>query len=222
MRMGYNGVYHTKKGLKRDRNQDSYLIMDKGNYTLFIVFDGVSSYIDSYRFIDAFKRILKSELKQLSFSNINISKALFHAHNRVLQLKINGKSTISLLLVDKDFSNKFFVNIGDSRIYIFTKQYLQKITHDDSLAGSSNIITRCLGMTELSEEDFKLAKIEKGNNFLICSDGFYSLMENNIKDYFMSLNYNKFRNIKRKLSSLQRGNNMDDSTYIVIKNEISN
>lgn len=214
-------LYNSKKGIKRDKNQDSLFIYDNENYIIFIVFDGVSSYENSYKLINAYKKSLKNELRNISTKEY-LSNALFKAHEAVLKLKIEGKSTLSALVIDKKTNNIQFVNIGDSRIYLFTKQYIHQITNDDLLAGSSNIVTRCLGMSELSIGDFELTRIENGNNFLICTDGFYNLMEDSIKDFFTALNFTKSQNIKRKMSVLQRRRNIDDSTYIVIKNEFPN
>ena len=211
-------LYNSKKGIERDRNQDSLIILNGENYILFIVFDGISSYKYSYKFINAYKKLLRDEIRK-DFTKENLSNALYKSHEMALKLKIDGKSTMSALVLDKKTNNKQFVSIGDSRIYLFTKQYIQQITNDDSLAGSSHIVTRCLGMSELSIKDFELINIEKGSNFLICTDGFYSLMEENIKDFFMSLNYSMSQNIKKKLSLLQRRKNIDDSTYIIVKNE---
>jgi len=218
MTMKFKYVYNSKKGIKRDRNQDSLFILDREDYIIFIVFDGISSYKYSYKFISAYKKVLRDEIRK-DFTNENLSNALYKAHETALKLKIDGKSTMSALVIDKKTNNKQFVSIGDSRIYLFTKQYIHQITNDDSLAGSSHIVTRCLGMSELSKSDFELTSIEKGSNFLICTDGFYSIMEENIKDFFMSLNYSKSQNIKRKLSLVQRRKNIDDSTYIIVKDE---
>ncbi len=219
--MNLNYVYNSKKGIKRKRNQDSLFILDRENYLLFIVFDGVSSNQYSYKFINAYKKVLRNELRKIDFSKENFCNALYKAHETTLKLKIDGKSTLSALVIDKKINNKQFVNIGDSRIYLFTKQYLYQITEDDSLGSSSNVVTRCLGMRELSKSDFEFTNIEKGSNFLICTDGFYTLMEENLMDFFASLNYTNFPNIKRKLSTLQRRKNIDDSTYIIVKDEFS-
>ena len=182
---------------------------------------GVSSYQNSYKFINMYKKLLRTELRKIDYKKENLKIAFYSAHEAIMEFKIDGKSTISALVVNKKTNNKQFVSIGDSRIYLFTKQYIHQITNDDSLSGSSNYITRCLGMHDLSINDFEFTNIEKGCNFLMCTDGFYSLMEKNVKDFFTSLNYSKPQNIKSKLSTLQRKKNIDDSTYIVIKNELS-
>ena len=129
-------------------------------------------------------------------------------------------STLSVLLINKLDDKVNFINIGDSRIYIFTNQFLEKITSDDTLQGNHNILTKCLGIETLALEDFKMHEINFSYNFLMCTDGFYKLMEENLKEYFTTINFKYLRNIEKRISLLQKRKNKDDSSYIVIKNEI--
>jgi len=214
-------TFGSKKGIKREKNQDRILTIDRDSYYLFIIFDGVSSYPHSYLFINEFKKRLKEKLRKIKISKSNLSKILYDVHIEVLSCGINGMSTMSVLFFNKLTKKNYFINIGDSRIYIFTNQFLEKVTIDDSLPGKKNIITKCLGLNTLTLNDFKINNIYFGYNFLICTDGFYELMENNLKEYFTTLNFRNFRNIEKKINLLQRRTNKDDSSYIIIKNEIS-
>jgi len=222
MKINLKYIYNSKKGLNREKNQDRILIIENENYYLFIVFDGVSSRPFSYLFINEFKRIFKAKIKQIKVSETNLSQLLYETHNDVLNFGINGMSTISVLFFSKLKKNVNFINIGDSRIYIFTNQFLEKITNDDSLIGKKNIITKCLGLESLILDDFKMNNIDFGYNFLMCTDGFYGLMENSLKEYFDTFNFKNYRNIKKRIAILQRRKNKDDSSYIIVKNEISN
>ncbi|MFA6400015.1 MAG: hypothetical protein WCX31_00085 [Salinivirgaceae bacterium] len=221
--MAFNLKYiqHSKKGIRRDRNQDRSLIIAKKNYTLFMVFDGVSSRPDSYHFINKFKATFRNRIKNLDLKESNLNCILFEVHNDILKLKINGSSTLSILFFNNKEGDAGFINIGDSRIYHFNNQYLEQITVDDSLPGISNIITKYLGMEKLSLMDFALTPINLKGDYLMCTDGFYGLMENNLKDYFFILNFKYLRNIKKYILKIQRRKNEDDSSFIIIKNEIS-
>jgi len=222
MKSNLKCIYNSKKGIKREKNQDRILIIEKDNYYLFMIFDGVSSNPFSYLFINEFKKLFKSKIKKVQISETNLSKILYEVHNDVLNSGVKGMSTISILFFNKLNKNINFINIGDSRIYIFTNQFLEKITQDDSLLGRKNIITKYLGLESLNLNDFKTKNIDFSSNFLICTDGFYGLMENNLKEYFEVFNFKNIKNIKKKLTTLQRRKNKDDSSYIIIKNEISN
>jgi serine/threonine protein phosphatase PrpC len=65
-------VSHSKKGLKRDRNQDRILIVDRDQYYLFIVFDGVSSLSTSHIFINLYTKKLKLKLNALNPKGTNL------------------------------------------------------------------------------------------------------------------------------------------------------
>lgn len=222
MKLNLKYLSNSKKGIEREKNQDRILIIEKDSYYLFIIFDGVSSYPFSYLFINEYKKNVRSKSEKLEITSNNLDKLLYEANKEVLNSGISGMSTISALFFRKLENQVKFINIGDSRIYIFTNQFLEKITTDDSLPGRENIITKCLGMETLSLEDFNVSDVDFGYNYLICTDGFYKLMEENIKAYFETINFRYIRNTEKKISILQKRKNRDDSSYIIIKNEISN
>lgn len=213
---------NSKKGIERDKNQDRILINENESYYLFIIFDGVSSLPFSYLFINEYKKKLRFNIKKLSITENNLDNVLYETHKNVLSSGIKGMSTLSVLFFNKLTNKVNFINIGDSRIYVFNNQFLEKITSDDSLQGNHNIITKCLGIETLSLEDFKMNDADSGYNFLMCTDGFYKLMEEGLKEYFKTINFKYFGNIVKKISFLQKRKNRDDSSYIIIKNEIPN
>lgn len=210
----------SKKGLNREKNQDKILIIDNPDYYLFLVFDGVSSIPESHVFIHLFTKQLKLNLQGLISTGKNLDEVFFSTHNQVLKNRIEGKSTLSVLFYTKLTKKAFYINIGDSRIYQFSNQFIEKITIDDSFKGKANILTKCLGLSDLCLEDFKPKAVVPDSNFLLCTDGFYKLMLGDLKEYFKTYNFKHIKNIKKKLSILQRRKNNDDSSYILIKNEI--
>jgi serine/threonine protein phosphatase PrpC len=213
-------IYNSKKGIKRSKNQDRVLIIKKKYFELYIVFDGVSSNSNSYIFIREYIKKIKKKITDYQESNFDLSAILYESNLEVINSGITGMSTIAVLFLDKRNDKVGYINVGDSRIYIFTNQYLEKITVDDSLDGSKNILTKCLGIETLSLNDFKIKDIDFHQNFLLCTDGFYNLMERNVKEYFRVFNFKNHANIKDRISMLQRRSNNDDSSYILLKNEI--
>lgn len=214
-------IFNSKKGIKRDKNQDNLMILDSLNYQLFIVFDGVSSNENSYNYIKVFKKYLRRNIslqKELDATMLN--SLFYHVHQNLQEEGLDGQSTLSVLYISKITKACKFLNIGDSRIYIFNNKYLEKITDDDRIP-NKNILTKYLGQSNLLLDDFKLNDIiDFEKNFLICTDGFYSLLHEELKFFFETINFKHLNNIKKKLSYLQKNKNNDDSTYILIKNEI--
>lgn len=211
---------HSKKGLHRQRNQDRVLIIEQNDYYLFLIFDGVSSIENSYIFINTFKKILRTNLNLLNSDGENLAQIFYKSHSEVLEKGQDGMSTLAGLFYSKSSKVARYLSIGDSRLYIFSNQFLEKITEDDSLEYRPNVLTKCLGTPELSIKDFEAKEVMKDYNFLLCTDGFYSLMSKNLKAYFDAYNFKKIGNIEKKLSSLQRRLNSDDSSYIIVKHEI--
>lgn len=131
----------------------------------------------------------------------------------------NGKSTCSALLLKPDDNKAYAVSIGDSRIYAFTNSYMEVLTTDDNLSGNNNFLTRYIGKEGLRPDDIDLMQINADQNFLICSDGFYSLMEKDRKTYFKIFHYKRKGSIVNAISRLQKNKNSDDSTFIIIRND---
>jgi protein phosphatase len=86
-------------------------------------------------------------------------------------------------------------NVGDSRMYLFSKDGgLRQITVDHSLVENmiqngelerkdavhhpkKNIITRAIGVESVVEPDFFEAEIESGDIILLCSDGLSNMVD---------------------------------------------
>lgn len=215
--MNLEYISNSKKGINRDRNQDRILVTDTNEYIIFMVFDGVSSIPESYLFIAEFKKQFKLVKSKINVSGNNLDLLLYSCHEEALKRNIYGMCTFSLLFWSKKESLAKYINIGDSRIYIFSNQFIEKITEDDSLVGRENVITKCLGSRILSIKDFELSEVETSFNFLICTDGFYKLMERDLEDYFQTINFRYLKNIDKKIANLQFRANNDDSSYILIR-----
>jgi serine/threonine protein phosphatase PrpC len=210
----------SKKGIARERNQDRILALEKEDFYFFALFDGVSSYTKSYELIEEFKKRLRFKIDNTDSTGSNIEVILCDINKEISNIDIPGASTLSALFLSKENNLAKFINVGDTRIYIFNNQFIEQVTQDDVLDIGSNIITKYLGDGELTVDDFRPQQLDNNYNFLLCTDGFYKLMENNLKEYFNALNFKRFKNIKKKISYLQRKENRDDSSYIIIKNEV--
>lgn len=218
----YKYIYGSIKGKERKINQDRIFVLENNHLSFFMLFDGVSSYPSSFRFIEKFMDILSSINKANEILSTNLSECLYEAHMMTLPFNIEGMSTLSLFSRSHTSRNKgYILNIGDSGVYTLTNRSLEKITQDDLLPGSSNILTKALGMDSLDFEDFIGEEIELSSRILLCSDGFSTLMEGSIKEYFRVLNFKRLGDIHRGISDLQRGKNRDDASYILIDNHDS-
>ena len=98
-------------------------------------------------------------------------------------------STLSLLLL---YQEKYYIkNVGDSRVYLFRTGQFTRLTEDQSLVAQmvregrmteeearvskkKNVLTMCIGMFQIPQSYFASGAIHAGDQFLVCSDGFYN------------------------------------------------
>ncbi len=183
------------KGLRRDSNQDSFLInRDLG---LFIVADGMGGHqggeVASSMAVKTVEDFLMNKQHQFSNPRDLLSKAYEESchriydrsHNESPELMGMGTTMVALYLHGKSI---YICNVGDSRIYLFRKPYLWQITEDHSLVNEQlraglisedqvksfigkNVITRSVGYERDVIVDVIERPLQSGDSFLLCSDG---------------------------------------------------
>jgi len=131
---------------------------------------------------------------QTSFVLNSLDKAIENANAKIAAIqteKIIG-STMSLLLM---MGQKYAIrHVGDSRIYLLNKSSgIQQITEDHTYVAQQvraglltpedarihpkrNIITRCMGTKDMPGLFANEGDCALGDIFLLCSDGFYTLV----------------------------------------------
>lgn len=210
-------ICNSLKGIARMQNQDDIWFMHTDAYSLFILFDGVSSLKKSLDYVQYCKCFLNNNYDSYVNSEVKLDQLIYNMHLSSLSSSIDGKTTCSALLLHSNLHKAFIVNVGDSRVYSFSNYFLEPLTVDDNLSGNSHILTKYIGLEELKLDDIAQKEIDIAQNFLICTDGFYNLMEENIKKYFMIFQYKRNKNIVNAINRLQANKNKDDSTYIIIR-----
>ncbi len=208
------------QGHQREKNQDGIMVIESDSYNLYIIFDGLSSHAFSFKFIDIYKQyIFENHSNYLDSEGNNLDKLIFHAHIETVKQNIDGLTTIAgIFLSDKLNIVKYF-SIGDSRIYTINDKKIQQITVDDNISMFAHLITRCLGMESLTLADCEIFNVGKENNFLLCTDGFYPLMHNDLDNYMQIFQMENPDEIKTILFDIQKDINLDDSTYILVKQD---
>lgn len=121
-----------------------------------------------------------------------ISEAIVSAHKKVLEEVERNRAltgmgtTAAVLLINNNAA--YCAHIGDSRIYQYRRNHIKFRTKDHSVVASdpnlteeeartapnSNIITQALGHREVIP-DTAVLSYEKGDRFLICSDGVWNM-----------------------------------------------
>lgn len=196
-------------GKMKENNEDFGDVYDINGWKLLIVADGVSSSRNSKQasFI-ATRQIINYLLKHShSLVKENMQSVLVNAvksaNSKVLELNKNmddkskkrAHTTIVCALI-KDNTGSI-VWLGDSRAYkVKQHKEVAQLTHDDSWSNMlrkkgmsevdiaakkvSHIITQCLGMPTQNLIFHSMAvKVDKGEDLLLCSDGFWNYFPDN-------------------------------------------
>lgn len=125
----------------------------------------------------------------------DICQAAHDAINALHGAAASAPGTTALLLY-LDQQTAFWAHIGDSRLYLFRKGRLLQQTKDHSLlqlmlekglvergsadaAAMQNQLYKRLGGEQAPEPEFNTGKVEDGDVFLLCSDGFWQAVQPN-------------------------------------------
>lgn len=182
------------KGLKREGNQDSFLIDDR--LGVFVVADGVGGHfggeVASALAVETVREVV-SHPKAVEFKPKEVLvQAYEEASHRIFdrstnEPKLNGMGTTMVMSYVRD--NKIYIgNVGDSRCYFYRKPFVWQLTEDHSLVNEQirlglmteeqarkvigkNVITRSVGFERDVFPDLLEREISSGDVFLFCSDG---------------------------------------------------
>lgn len=128
-------------------------------------------------------RVVKAAVEQAN-------NAVFHVSQIQPQCQGMGTTIVALLFSDNKVS---VAHIGDSRTYRFRDAELSQITKDHSfvqelmdkglytkdearLSSQKNVVTRALGIAPTVEVEIHEHAVNKGDLYLICSDGLTDLV----------------------------------------------
>jgi eukaryotic-like serine/threonine-protein kinase len=89
-------------------------------------------------------------------------------------------STLSIIVFKS--TSAYIFHVGDSRIYRLRKGSLEQLTRDHRiwLTTEKNYLARAMGIEPRLEVDFKLLPLEKGDLFLMTTDGIHDFIDEKI------------------------------------------
>lgn len=181
----------TDAGRVRDNNEDSLLIGDGRDETLYVVADGIGGFEAG----EVASGITIETLGDLA-PDESFDDAVQEANRRILDAarednKLSGMgTTIVAVRFGGTRSDPVaeIAHVGDSRVYLIRNEALKPVTEDHSLVAElvrngdltsdeaqdhpqRNLITRALGAEERIRVDTTVVPVEVGDRFLLCSDG---------------------------------------------------
>ena len=214
------------QGMTRTKNKDGVVSIYGKNYHIFGVLDGVSSAYGAYKAVRTSIEFLgRNHSNYSTKTSFDLSGMIADLNQLLTSSNISEPYlTCSLVYIPKQYSQNIkYINIGDSRIYSISKQYIFKLTTDDSDPIIKNLLTKYLGSVNLDVNDcieIGLPDDEESHRLLVCTDGFYSVMERSqkkLKEIHRVSNLKNSYYIKKGMRNMIVGSNNDDATYLIVR-----
>jgi|JI10StandDraft_1071094.scaffolds.fasta_scaffold391773_2 serine/threonine protein phosphatase PrpC len=191
-------IGHTDTGKTRTSNEDCILCLPELGIALLA--DGMGGHsageVASRTAIDTASAILRQTIRGIS-PHERLETALQAAHSVIREkarhsIRCRGMGTTFVgVLIESGYLHH--AHVGDSRLYLLRYKKVTPLTRDHSLLQefvdqglysreealakvSRNILTRALGLEPHIVIDYDYIKINKGDRFLLCSDGLYDML----------------------------------------------
>lgn len=233
--IAWNSCALTHEGMVRPVNEDA--ILNKPDIGLWAVADGMGGHkvgdIASSKIVTALNALEHCE--RLSDSVEIIEACLLDVNQLMLEysrIMLDG-NTMGSTLVCAVIKGRIgaCLWVGDSRLYRFRNNQLQQLSRDHSQLEemielglisreaseqhpNRNVITRAIGVEQQLYVDLTLFSTQVGDTFLLCSDGLYNAISDDllceglsIKDVEISAN---------KLLSLSLENQARDNVSLIV------
>ncbi len=225
------------KGLKRDGNQDSFLVDER--LGLFIVADGVGGHqggeVASALAVETVREVVGHPKAHKFTAKEVLYQAYEEASHRIfdrssVEVKLNGMGTTMVMGLIRD-KKLFVANVGDSRCYLYRKPFIWQITEDHSLINEQirlgllteeqakktigkNVITRSVGFERDVYPDVLEREISSGDIFLFCSDGLSGMVTDNLMCQIF--NQNAMDKVTPKMIEEALENGGDDNVTVLV------
>jgi len=202
---------------------DFYDIKTIGNLSVAIVCDGVGSAEEG---AEAAKRVttyLMNNLKKRpkTWSIEKSIKSFIASINSILyeESQVNYErselvTTLSIVIIE---GNRLYgANVGDTRVYLFRGDNINQLSFDHAMEeeGYDGVLTQAIGIEKTTEPFYFENIIEKNDKILLCSDGLYTLLDNESLKKCVKLGAHS---LVKKASKLMEDNLPDDTTAVVIE-----
>ena len=197
----------TDIGRNRQDNQDTFIDSPlwSANRALLVVIDGVGGYAGGAQAASLAREAIRQYMATQNGHTLTmLCEAVVHANNQIVRQREQNPAlnrmccVLTAAIADVQTGTVQYVHVGDTRLYRFRQQQLEKLTHDHSLVGvreDANQLTELeamqhprrneilrdvgsalhrvddAGFLESGETDFA-----PGDTLLLCSDGLTDML----------------------------------------------
>ena len=245
----------TNCGNDRDINQDSFLVrqmhIDRHRVVSAILCDGMGGTyrgeVASASVVKSFDRWIDNYL--VGMIRENVSRDELRKSWKVLLDDISGKlyrlgdqkgrtgtTAVILLVIDELY---FILNVGDSRVYRFSKSQSVQITEDQTMFSrdirngkitaekaaqmtGANTLLQAVGTTPVCVPDLYAGRITEPTVFMMCSDGFRNMISmQEFKEAFVPDAFQNKLQMKMKIEDMielnRKRGEKDNISAILVK-----
>jgi serine/threonine protein phosphatase PrpC len=197
----------TDVGRNRQDNQDSFIDSPlwSAHRALLVVIDGVGGYAGGAQAAALAKEAIHQYMATQNGDTLTmLCEAVVHANNQIVRQREQNLTlarmccVLTAAIADVQTRTVQYVHVGDTRLYRFRQQQLEKLTHDHSLVGvredanqlteveamqhpRRNEILRDVGsaLHRVDDADFLESgetDFSPGDTLLLCSDGLTDML----------------------------------------------
>ncbi len=237
--MKFQAWVTTDRGLRRETNQDAYLLDAASG--IFAVADGMGGHSGGEIASSLAVETLQDCFRQKSLNDPeeeNLKTAFVKASRRIFDRASEDSSELvgmgtTLVSIFYSKGRIFLGNVGDSRCYLFRDHKLWQITEDHSLLNDQvrsgnmseeqakqiiarNVITRSVGYERDVYPDIWERTVDSGDIYLLCSDGLTSMVPDYKISEILSKSSSEERAAKCVQEALKSGGD-DNVTVLIIE-----
>lgn len=235
----------TDIGKAREINQDYYYISENTEIPqVYILADGMGGYkggeIASKLAVESAARYIKSnfssnlmekeEILKLVENAVEYANMVVYEKSKEVEELEGMGTTLEICLI---YNNKAYIgHVGDSRIYRIRKDVIRKLTKDHSYVQKliedkkitreeakshpkKNMLTKALGCTPYVEPDIRARNFERGDIFIMCSDGLTNMVDEKRIYELVTQDINKAAD--ELINEANAAGGYDNITVIIIK-----
>jgi protein phosphatase len=200
--MSFQAGFATDQGLRRSKNQDA--VFCSADLGLFLVADGMGGHrggeTASQMVVKIVPEMVGKACQTSTWQAPHVLEQAFTKANREVFLlscndpELEGMGTTATALLFQN-GKLHIAHVGDSRAYYISKGCIWQLTRDHSLVEEKlragiltreaarrdpmkNVITRSVGFAGETLIDIYEMSVQKGDVFLVCSDGLTGEVEN--------------------------------------------
>lgn len=217
----------------REKNEDSFSYIEKGNNAIFVVADGLGGHENGEIASSVCVKCIVDDF--INNDNFELLEAINKANNVILkkqqELHQSMKTTVAVIVLDEDSIT--IGHIGDTRAYAIKENAILYQSMDHSVAQTAvlvgeitleeirehcdrNQLTQVLGIKSNLKVEIKKLKRKEIDSLLLCTDGFWEYVTEDMIINCKRLNVEQWLNNMKSKIPCEGHKDIDNNTAMVI------